>query len=303
MTLSLRPAGLFFLIAIGFFSVHANAFDIGGFGGILGGGTDEEEGTNIDIGEIFDGVKDISRTVTGIDEDDEIEIGRDAAAVLLGASKPVNDPALQRYVNRVGRWVANQTSRAHLPWRFAVLNSPQVNAFATPGGNIFITDGLLRTLNGEAELAAVLAHEIAHVIQKHHIQAMSSLNTSGLSGVLKLAGQTSAGKNNQLTTAMVGQVKDVYLRGLDKDDEFEADRMGVVIASRAGYDPFALVSVLQTLDSINPEHSSLALLYKTHPPASDRLDRLEPALEQFEDSSEESPLLAKRFNTYVASRP
>ena len=303
MTYPLRPAGFFFIMAISFFSVNAHAFDIGGFGGILGGGTDEEEGTNIDIGEIIDGVKDISRTVTGIDEDDEIEIGRDAAAVLLGASKPVNDPALQRYVNRVGRWVANQTNRAHLPWRFAVLSSTQVNAFATPGGNIFITDGLLKTLTGEAELAAVLAHEVAHVIQKHHINAMSNLNTGGLSGVLKLAGQTSAGKSNRLTTAMVGQVKDVYLRGLDKDDEFEADRMGVVIASRAGYDPFALVSVLQTLDSIDPEHSSLALLYKTHPPASDRLDRIEPALEQFEDPGEESPLLEKRFNTYVASRP
>ena len=75
------------------------------------------------------------------------------------------------------------------------------------------------------------------------------------------------------------------------------------IARKEGYDPFALVAVLQTLDSINPEDSSLALLYKTHPPASDRLDRLDPALEQFEDPIEESPLLEKRFNTYVARRP
>jgi len=294
----LRLTSLLFLVSI---SLPTSAIDFGGFG--FGGLESEEEGNSIDIGEIFDGIKDISRTITGIDEEAEIEIGRDAAAVLLGASKPVNDPDLQRYVNKVGRWVVNQTSRPHLPWRFAVLSSDHVNAFATPGGNIFITDGLLRTLNGEAELAAVLAHEVAHVIQKHHIKAMSSLNTSGLSGVLKLAGQTSSGQSNQLTTAMVGQVKDMYLRGLDKDDEFEADRMGVVIASRAGYDPFALVAVLQTLDSINPEDSSLALLYKTHPPASDRLDRLDPALAQFEDSIDESPLLEKRFNTYVARRP
>lgn len=295
----LNLISLFFLISISSWTLSAHAID---FGSLLGGG-DDGGGNTFDLGEIISGVKDISRTVTGIDEEAEIEIGRDAAAVLLGASKPVNDPALQRYVNKIGRWVVNQTSRPHLPWRFAVLSSSHVNAFATPGGNIFITDGLLRTLNSEAELAAVLAHEAAHVIKKHHIKAMSSLNTSGLSGVLKLAGQTSSGQSNQLTTAMVGQVKDMYLRGLDKDDEFEADRMGVVIASRAGYDPFALVAVLQTLDSINPEHSSLALLYKTHPPASDRLDRLDPALEQFEDPIEESPLLEKRFNTYVARRP
>ena len=283
------------------FSISVHAFDLGS---MLGGGADPEEGGNtFDIGEIISGVKDISRTITGIDEEDEIEIGRDAAAVLLGASKPVNDRELQRYVNRIGRWVVNQTDRPHLPWRFAVLSSTHVNAFATPGGNIFITEGLLRKLESEAELAAVLAHEVAHVIQKHHIKAMSSLNTSGISGVVKLAGQTQAGKDNRMTTQMVGQVKDMYLRGLDKDDEFEADRMGVIIASRAGYDPFALIAVLQTLDSIHPEHDSLSLLYKTHPPASDRLDKLEPVLEQFSEPPEESPALQQRFNQYVANRP
>lgn len=278
-------------------SFSTQAFD---FGSVLGGGDEADGGANIfDIGEIISGVKDISRTVTGIDEEDEIEIGRDAASVLLGASKPVNDPELQRYVNRVGRWIVEQTDRPHLPWRFAVLRSNAVNAFATPGGNIFITDGLLHLLSSEAELAAVLAHEVAHVIQKHHIKAMSSVNTSGLSGVVKLASLTRQGRSNQMTSQIVGQVKDMYLRGLDKGDEFEADSMGTVIASRAGYDPFALMAVLQTLDSIDPEDSGLALLYKTHPPASDRLDKLEPVLEQFDDPAEDSPELQKRFNKYV----
>jgi len=282
-------------------SFSAQAFD---FGNVLGGGDEADGGANIfDIGEIISGVKDISRTVIGIDEEDEIEIGRDAASVLLGASKPVNDPELQRYVNRVGRWIVDQTDRPHLPWRFAVLRSNAVNAFATPGGNIFITDGLLHLLSSEAELAAVLAHEVAHVIQKHHIKAMSSINTSGLSGVIKLASLTREGRSNQMTSQIVGQVKDMYLRGLDEEDEFEADSMGTVIASRAGYDPYALMVVLQTLDSIDPEDSGLALLYKTHPPASDRLDKLEPVLEQFDDPTEDSPELQKRFNKYVHPQP
>ncbi|NOX49857.1 MAG: M48 family metalloprotease [Gammaproteobacteria bacterium] len=293
MMIPLRKLSIPATLLIASFSAHA--FDFG-----FGGGDDSGGGPNFfDIGEIVSGVKDISRTVTGINEEDEIEIGRDAAAVLLGASKPVNNPELQRYVNRVGRWVVNQTDRAHLPWRFAVLRSNAVNAFATPGGNIFITDGLLHLLNSEAELAAVLAHEVAHVVQKHHIKAMSSLNTSGLSGVIKLASLTREGRSNQMTSQLVGQVKDMYLRGLDKDDEFEADSMGTIIASRAGYDPFALMAVLQTLDSIDPENSGLALLYKTHPPASDRLDKLEPVLEQFDEPTEESPKLQKRFNQYV----
>ncbi len=281
-------------------SISLQAFD---FGSVLGGGDSSGSDTNVfDIGEMISGVKDITRTITGIDEEDEIEIGRDAAAVLLGASKPVNDPELQRYVNRIGRWVVDQTDRAHLPWRFAVLRSDAVNAFATPGGNIFITDGLLHLLNSEAELAAVISHEVAHVIKKHHIKAMSSLNTSGLSGLIKLASLTKEGKSNQMATQMVGQVKDMYLRGLDKDDEFEADSMGTVIASRAGYDPFALMAVLQTLDSLDPEDSGLALLYKTHPPASDRLDKLEPVLDQLDESAQESPEPQKRFNRYVRKR-
>ena len=293
MMIPLRKLSIPATLLIASFSAHA--FDFG-----FGSGDDSGGGPNFfDIGEIVSGVKDISRTVTGINEEDEIEIGRDAAAVLLGASKPVNNPELQRYINRVGRWVVNQTDRAHLPWRFAVLRSNAVNAFATPGGNIFITDGLLHLLNNEAELASVLAHEVAHVVQKHHIKAMSSLNTSGLSGVIKLASLTREGRSNQMTSQLVGQVKDMYLRGLDKDDEFEADSMGTIIASRAGYDPFALMAVLQTLDSIDPENSGLALLYKTHPPAGDRLDKLEPVLEQFDEPTEESPKLQKRFNQYV----
>lgn len=297
LLLTKLPLAISLLIA----SSTVSAFD---FGSVLGGEEDPDSGGGniFDIGEIISGVKDISRTVTGIDEEDEIDIGRDAAAVLLGASKPVDDPELQRYINRIGRWVVNQTDRAHLPWRFAVLRSNAINAFATPGGNIFITDGLLRLLNSEAELAAVLAHEVAHVVQKHHIKAMSSLNTSGVSGLVKLASVTKQGRSNKMTTQMVGQVKDMYLRGLDKNDEFEADSMGTVIASRAGYDPFALMAVLQTLDSINPENSGLALLYKTHPPAADRLDKLEPVLEQFDDPVEESPQLQKRFNRYVRKR-
>jgi len=296
--MNISPTKLLLGLSLVLCSVYVSAFDLG-----FGGGDEPADGSSIfDIGDIISGVKDISRTVTGIDEEDEIEIGRDAASVLLGASKPVNDPELQRYVNRIGRWVVNQTDRSHLPWRFAVLNSTAVNAFATPGGNIFITDGLLRLLNNEAELAAVLAHEVAHVVQKHHINAMSSINTSGFSGLVKLASMTREGRSNKMASQMVGEVKDMYLRGLDKDDEFEADSMGTIIASRAGYDPFALMAVLQTLDSVDPDNSELDLLYKTHPPMSDRLDKLEPVLDQFEEPVSESPVLENRFNRYVRKR-
>ena len=129
-----------------------------------------------------------------IDEPEEIEIGRDVASRLLGAAPLVADPALQRYVNHVGRWLAAQTERPDLPWQFGVLDSPHVNAFAVPGGTIFITRGLLERMRSEAELAGVLGHEIVHVLKKHHLKAIQKGAQAALAGdALSLALKDRAG--------------------------------------------------------------------------------------------------------------
>src|SRR6185436_10299133 len=93
-------------------------------------------------------------------------------ANLLGASPLVNDPNLQNYVNRVGKWVALHSDRPNLPWRFGVMEDDDINAFATPGGYILITRGLLMRMRDEAELAGVLGHEITHVVEKHVLKTM-----------------------------------------------------------------------------------------------------------------------------------
>ena len=98
---------------------------------------------NLDINKLVDTVKNVGKAVTEIEEPEEVAIGKDVASRLLGAAPLVPDPALQRYVNHVGRWLAAQTERPELPWRFGVLDAPQLNAFAVPGGTIFITRGLL----------------------------------------------------------------------------------------------------------------------------------------------------------------
>ena len=117
-------------------------------------------------------MKNVGKAVQEIDEPEEIAIGKDVASRLLGAAPLVADPALQRYVNSVGRWLAAQTERADLPWQFGVLETPHLNAFAVPGGTIFITRGLLAQMRNEAELAGVLGHEIVHVLRKHHLKAI-----------------------------------------------------------------------------------------------------------------------------------
>jgi predicted Zn-dependent protease len=228
---------------------------------------------NINLNKLLDVGKNVRQAAGGIEEQEEVEIGRDMAARLLGAAPLAANEALQRYVNHVGRWLASQTERPDLPWRFGVLEAPQLNAFATPGGHIFVTRGLLERMRSEAELAGVLAHEIAHVLRKHHLKAIQKAAQLELaSHALSLSRQdANAHKREKLLAAG----SELYVRGLDKSDELEADRLGVVIAARGGYDAYGLPAVLQTLQAMNPEDSGLALMFRTHPAPAERLDALE----------------------------
>ncbi len=234
-------------------------------------------GFNVDIGKVISAGKNLTETSREIGESEEVAIGEGMTSVLLGAAPLVRNDALQKYVNRVGRYLTLQTERPDLPWSFGVLNSQSINAFATPGGHIVLTQGLLKRMRSEAELAGVLAHEIAHVLRKHHLAAMKKMGGMGfLADVGSIAvdqkgGGGSLGK--ELSKNLLSGVKEVLIRGLDKDDEYEADRMGVVIATRAGYDPYGLPSVLQTLEA-NSGSSDAALLFSTHPAAASRLETL-----------------------------
>lgn len=219
--------------------------------------------------------KKMVKSMADIPEPQEIEIGEGVAARLLGAAPLLRNEAVQKYVNRVGLWLALQTDRPGLPWRFGVTDDPDVNAFATPGGTILITRGLYEKLRNESELAGVLAHEISHVLRRHQLKAIKS--ALGREWQLELAQAVAEKKNNKdaetsLKAFTAGT--ELFARGLDKGDEFEADRMGMVIAARAGYNPFGLVASLQTLDALNPQDGAVALMFKTHPSPAKRLEML-----------------------------
>lgn len=248
---------------------------------------------SIDINRMVDTVKNLGKAVKEIDEPEEISIGRDVASRLLGAAPLVADPRLQRYVNHVGRWLAAQTERPDLPWQFGVLDSPNVNAFAVPGGTIFITRGLLDRMRNEAELAGVLGHEIVHVLRKHHLKAIQKGAQTSLAGdAMSAALRDRAGPARD---KLIAFGTEMYSRGLDKSDEFEADRMGVVIAARGGYDAYGLPSVLQTLDAINAQDSAVALMFKTHPTPGARLETLGEKMQPVLDAYSRQPQLAERF--------
>ena len=227
-------------------------------------------------------------------EGDEVTLGKDVAANLLGAAPLVNDPALQAYVNKVGLWIALHTSRPSLPWRFGVLDTNSVNAFATPGGYVFITRGMLMRMRDESELAGVLAHEISHVVEKH------ALNTMRKGKLVDLASDALS-RNKPEYAKLVSAGTEIYARGLDKEDEFAADRMGVVLSARAGYDPYGLPATLQTLSSINSKDDAVSLMFKTHPDSEKRLELVSNAMEGHLDQYADQPKVESRFTSIIKS--
>ena len=232
--------------------------------------------------------------------EEERHLGRESAATLLGAAPLLRDEALQNYVNRVGQWVAAQTGRNDIEWRFGILDTPNVNAFAAPAGYVLITRGLLSRLRNEAELGGVLGHEIAHVVERHHAEAMKKKERSG--ALANIAADATKGEGNKLVAgALTNVAKGLYASGLDKGDEYEADRLGIVYATRAGYNPYGLPRVIHMYASAAGE-GGFELLFSTHPSPGDRLAALDKAmgdrLARFEstgldDSSVFRKLLAK----------
>ncbi len=235
-----------------------------------------------------------------IDEAREIEIGRQLAAVLLG-SKPLHaDAGLQRYVNTLGRWIALQSSRPQLPWAFGVLDDAGFNAFAAPGGFVFVTKGLVDRVT-EAELAGILAHEISHVTERHHLAALRTKAQAGAATQL-LASQlrSDSAVRQAVQSQLLGLARNLYSSGLDQADEYGADRLGVALATRAGFDPYGLPAVLQQLRTQAPDNPLFSLTLATHPPAQARLEQLEQAMGQRLDAHAGKP--AVRIEQRVAAQ-
>lgn len=268
----------------------------------------------LDINKVIDTTTKIVEVTKGISEPEEIQMGEGISAMILGASPLYPDQNLQRYVNKVGRWVASQSSRPDLPWAFAVIDTPTINAFALPGGRVFISTGLVAKLGNESELAGVLAHEIGHVMQRHQVTAIESARKTGLAqdGLQSIAseriGKSKLGGNpltGALTNAAAGEaielVKNGFLlRPLDRSLEYEADRIGALLLAKAGYDPYGLISVIQKLATLKPEDSAASIAMSTHPTATDRLSELEKFTTTLDKFSTQ-PQVEDRFLKVMAS--
>jgi predicted Zn-dependent protease len=282
MNRAMRKVGILGLLLglMGCLSSHAQGQDaVKALGGLFQGFLKPAAPASTTTTNVTDLVGMLSQSLEQIDEPKEVEIGRQLSSVLLGAKPLHPNLALQRYVNRLGRWIALQSARPDLPWTFAVLDDPGFNAFAAPGGYVFITKGLLDQVADESELAGILAHEITHVVDKHHLKAIRKTAQTGLL-TRALASQLNNNLAGGLSSQLLGLGRDLYAKGLDQDDELGADRAGVALATRAGFDPYGLVAVLQQLRVQKSDNALFALSLSTHPPAQVRLDQLELAMGQ-----------------------
>ena len=242
----------------------------------------------LDLGGIIGQVKDLAGSQSA---DDEARSGDAIAATVLGAAPVWRKPAAQSYVNLVGRNLARQVERKDVQWRFAILDTPSINAMAFPGGIVVITRGLYALLTSEDELAAVLAHEIAHVNRRHQWKVIQQQK------LVALAGDAVARSDPGRSAAVVADLgTKLIARGLDKSAEFEADRDGTVIAARAGYDSSALIAVMERLKALKTG-ADTALLFSTHPSPEARIAALTAAATQEIESAAEPSAAAARIRT------
>jgi predicted Zn-dependent protease len=201
-----------------------------------------------------------SFALANVSDEQEVALGGQIVQRLVarGEIRVSNNPRANSIVRRVGERIARTSERSNLPYRFYVATDRNVNAFSIMGGYIFVTTGLLNNVRSEGELAGVLAHEVAHVVARHSLEQMRQAALA--QGIANAVGGN--------VGALVGIGAGLYQRQHSRDDEYEADRLGVFNMARAGYPPQALPAFLSRLQGSRVEFLS------THPSSQNRVARL-----------------------------
>lgn len=215
-------------------------------------------------------------------ESQEIAIGRQYDALVKKQYRVYESKALHDYVNGVGQRLARTSHRPNLQYHFTVLDSPEINAFSLPGGYVYITRGILAYLNSEADMAAVLGHEIGHVIARHGVrqQSVAQAASIGLTIASIFVPQLNTAGAQNLSNIVGGAL----LSGYGREQELEADRLGAEYLARNGYDPHAIISVIDTLKNQEAQDAQIARqegreprsyhgLFATHPDNDTRLQQ------------------------------
>lgn len=219
-----------------------------------------------------------TQTTVSSDIAEEIRFGREVAARIIGRFGLYENEQQVKYINLVGQSLVMQANRPEIDFHFAILNTEEINAFAAPGGYIFVTRGAILRMEDESELAGVLAHEIGHVVEKHVVKELNIRATedSAASGVARVIG----GKTDAARVAFaqaVDKALDILLSdGLKREDETQADGDAALLSALSGYDPSGLMRYFERIKGIKGKQTEV--LDKTHPPFEARIAWLKQAI-------------------------
>ena len=259
----------------------------------------------VDITSIFKAGKAVSKTFEDITPEQEYFIGRTVGAVIVNKFKPFDFKAANDYLNLLGQTLAQASD---LPetfggYHFLILDSDSINAFAAPGGLIFVTKGLIRCCANEDALAAVLAHEIGHIQNKHGLQSIkksrltSALTAIGVAGLANQSSSDAAMFLNMFEDSIKDITTTLINNGYSKKFEYEADLAAVKIMERVGYNPTALIDMLKTMkERLQPDAFDFA---KTHPSPNKRIKKVRKSFEKTPVSLPEAR--QSRFQQFLSS--
>lgn len=212
----------------------------------------------------------IGVSACGVSTQQEVEMGRQEAANINRQLPLVTDPEANRYINLLGDQIASRTSRADLDWRFYIVDSREVNAFAVPGGFIYVNRGLIERTENMTELAGVLGHEIGHVVRRHTVKQMEKAQGANI-GVTLACVLTNI-CNSQIAQAGINIAGTAVFAKFSRSDESEADVEAVNNTVRAGISPRGIVTMFEKLIAEKKQgRSAVAGWFATHPGEEERI--------------------------------
>jgi predicted Zn-dependent protease len=205
---------------------------------------------------------------------DEITIGKQAQAKVRKETPRVTDPRTVAYLSDIGRKLASHAQGERYPYTFSIANYREINAFALPGGPVWVNRGGIQTARTESQLAGILAHEIAHISQRHAAQQLSNVMVTNLGLSLFGALLGNAGGAAAANIAAQYIASGAFLK-FSRDDEQDADRVGVGIMRRAGWDPHGMIELMESIrDQEKRDPASVEIFFSNHPSPKERLESL-----------------------------
>lgn len=234
------------------------------------------------------------------DVDAEVKFGQSISARILGQFPLSTDETLTTYVSLVGKSLAFNGSRDDIEFHFAILDTDFINAYSAPGGYVFITQGALRAMQDEAELAAVLAHEIAHINEKHIVKEfkIKGKEKGAAAGVSRLIGSSKGSAQALFSQAVDNAVVKLLDKGFKQEEELKSDHIALLLLANTGYDPTALARYLNRIkNDTEPSHKTDQR--PTHPPTNERINALIKLTKEEKLDTLNFPKAKSRFNQYV----